>query len=180
MLSLIALLLALAAFFESRKASQPAVTQANFPSAVGPVRDHNINRERFVAVVPLVFTNSGGRSISLLALRPSQGVTPVLFVIDGHAQSGVAPVEFFLLSRMIDTRQEWEAFLPDMRSFDPVKGSPIINMVIPVGETRVMYLAIAADVYERNVNQLLVALEAEFSHGDIQPIRAAIDVVERK
>lgn len=175
-IALSALLLASLAFLEGRRANQPSVSVQYFPIGVGPVRDTRSGRDSFATLMPLVFTNSGGRATTLLTFRPSQGVAPVLFVADGRARSEARPFEFFLLSRMIESAQEWEAFLPLMKSFDPVKRPPLVNMIIPAGESRVVYVGLVSDVYGRQISSLLIAIEAEFSHGARQPIRAAIEV----
>jgi len=77
---------------------------------------------------------------------------------------------------MIESVQEWEAFFPLLKRSDPAKDPPLLNAIIPAGESRVIYLGLVADAYGRGVTSVLVALEAEFSSGTRQPIRAAIEV----
>ena len=91
MIALVAVVFAIMAFVEGRRASQPTVSVEYFPIGVGPVRDEKSSRKMFVAIIPLVFTNSGGRATSLLTFRPSQHVAPVLLVVNGRASSEGAP-----------------------------------------------------------------------------------------
>lgn len=178
-LSLLALVFALWAFIDQRTGDRPTISLANFPIAVGQVRDTRSGRDVFATVIPLIFTNAGNRSTSLVTFRRNELVEPALFIIDGRARPEPGKSEFFVLTRMIETKQEWEAFLPLLKAFDPAKDPPILNLTVPAGESRAVYVGVVADIYGRGAEQLLVALEAEFSDGRTQPIRAAVQIPKK-
>lgn len=174
-----ALILALLAFVESRSAARPLISIEHFPIAVGPVPELQSGAYKFAAVLPLVFSNSGGRATTLLSFRRSEDVEPLLFGLGPKLLADRGPsYELFLSERMISSDTDWQALGPKRMKVD-LSITPLLNIVIPPGESRIEYLGILVDAYAglaRKTDRLLYALEAAFSDSTTRPIRGAINV----
>lgn len=173
----LALVVAAAAWHQSWSANRPIIRVTDFPVGIGPIQDEGDQQYVFVGLMPLVFSNDGGRTTTLLVLRENGDVPPALFVSDGDLLLLDPPGhDFFLTDHPIDTFQEWQAFLPTRKEMH-LDHPSALNRGIRPGESVTLFLGITANVYEglqRTADTVLVALEAEFTDGSEVPVRLSI------
>lgn len=178
-IAICALAFSVVAWQQSWLANRPDVRLTDFPVGIGPVHDGRASDYVFVGLIPLVFTNNGGRTTSLLALRTHSDLPPVLFEKDGDILFLDPPkYDFFLTEHQIDALGEWESFLPNRVELRLDRPSPL-NRPIPPGESITVFLGFTASVYEGlqpTADRLLLAIQAEFSSGPSIPVKLHVSV----
>lgn len=177
----VALVIAVIAFYQGHSSGRPRVVVTELPIAGGRVLDDRTGKENFVAVVPFLFTNAGGSTTSLVTLGTDEEVPlpPLMGMWKGKSvpEDQIA-YQFFLLPEMVDNVDGIREALLKRKAFEP-QNRPMLNVNIPAGESRELYLGIIADLYgsdRRKADGLILSLGARFTHGISVPLRGHIDV----
>lgn len=174
--SCVALIFSGIAFYLSYSANSPRVLVRDFPGLGWAM--HEQGQLVLMTTVPVVVFNNGGRATTLIALRPSKTFPSLIALSDDKPISGKDFKYAVYLgygdtsSTTVETMRGWKRL-----DYEPV---PILNLPVPSGgHSETVSVGIIAHVYDssqRQAEYLLLGLDAEFSHGEIVPLRLALGV----
>jgi hypothetical protein len=175
-LAFFALIISCISLWQSSKDGEGHIIQGSGTVSAGTVKAEECV---FIIALPIEFNNSGKQSVSLDRFKKT-AINPVLFSKDGKIDSS-NNIKFEMYFSGNNYPGNIQYFLNVIRTgqvFKPDEKAMIGQLIYP-GTSYRKYIALVAHTYVDKTNiadNILIAFDAEFSNGQVLPVRAAIPI----
>ena len=176
LVSVLALLVSVLSLWTASRLAGPRIIISRESSTGGPFVDDS-GKVRFFGYDRIVFSNVGGRPVTLIGLRPpKEPPFPNLFaayIRDGRAQE--ARSEIFLIEDFFEDLARNPKAIASYKGWSRERLTAL-HRLIPSGGTTTVTLGMLLDVYEGNqpvTDYVVTNVEFYFSDGSAQPYHMA-------
>ena len=177
-IAIAALVISVIALFESHDANRPAISVSSLPAYT--LGTQSGESHHVLSLLRFSVANNGGRAVTLNGIRPSNSPPTVLMIVAG--QNSAQPLNAYEFFRPNTSETNPVVALIERGRNDRIlyREDYSINRKVEPGES--LEIAIGFDHAEvnRDVEQLLISLEAIFSDGTSRPLTMALDAHLRR